>query len=106
MLAGSVPGGLLVDFDSLLQNDLAAETLVAEIGIVDAGLVAGDHLARGAEHVRQTLGDDRIVIRSSAQRHRRQTEYRDQEYAEHGLIEGIGPIVPADSYENSPNGNL
>jgi len=84
---GIRPGGLLKYFNSLLQNDVATETLIAEIGVVDAGLVAGDHLARGAEHIRQTLGDGRIVIRASAQRRGRQTKYRDQEYAEHELIE-------------------
>ena len=68
MLAGSVPGGLLVDFDCLLQDHLAAEAFVAEIGIVDEALVAGNHLARGTEHVRQAPGDGRIVIWRGAQR--------------------------------------
>jgi len=78
----------------LLQDDSAAETLIAEIGIVDTGLIVGDYLARGAEHIRQTLRNDRIIIRASAEGRGRQTKCSDQEYAEYELTKGIGPPVP------------
>src|SRR5450755_2977348 len=84
-------GVLLVYFDRLLQDDLTAEALIAEIGIVNAALVVRDHLARGAKHISQAFGDGRIIIRASAQRRGKQTKYSDQEYAKHELIKGIGP---------------
>jgi hypothetical protein len=51
------PGCLLVVLRRRRQHDVAGEALVAALGIVDQGLVAGDHGPAGLQHLGQAEGD-------------------------------------------------
>jgi len=51
-----------VAFDRLLEHCLPGEVLVAKLGIVDQILVVGDNRARLPQHLRQALGDHRVLL--------------------------------------------
>jgi hypothetical protein len=51
----------VVDFARVFNEGGAAETLVAELGIIDPVLLLGDHGFASKQHVGQALGDRQIV---------------------------------------------